>query len=586
MESSAHLRRKDTTKGPPLRILSLDGGGVRGYSMLVIIQELMHRTYVEINGKAPRRNQIPKPADHFDLIIGSGTGGIIAIMLGRLRLDLETCMELYLRTSKNVFETDKRIAGIPYTSTLFKASRLEESMREGVMEHTISQSEGNDGSEHQPASKFQTSSLKGHRYHSRNSSMASLSSRASRRHSETPFLATNLGNPDALMYDKRENRTKTAVTAIYQGTRPGGQAALLRSYDSRKEPPSERECTIWQAGRATTASVLAFKPIQIGQSVFIDEGAGKFNPAPDALEEACVNEWPSREVGVFVSIGTGKRTPGSEKDSHLWYEDFIGEFADFRRRLMTKIEECTKIHDYMIREGLAKYRVNPENYYRLNVEVGVGEFQINEWTRIADISTSTHRYLARPDIQRVNIGIASKLARINQASLRNEIDRVNYELNENLATAGKPLKIIHEPYPNAVELPADDIPYKTSRTSLGANFNGKLELQFPTPSRTTTPRQSLRNSNGLPKRRFSDVAGLPAGSYNPISSENDRIAIINNEYSKLRDLSINRIEPPPLPPKLYIEKPHDMTRPLPPYPLDDEPPPVVDKSRKPSYKYT
>jgi patatin-like phospholipase/acyl hydrolase len=144
MDSNA-LRRKDTTKGPPLRILSLDGGGVRGYSMLIIIQELMHRTYVEIEGRAPRRDQIPKPCDHFDLIVGTGTGGLIALMLGRLCLDLETCKEVYVHMTRKVFETDKTIAGIPYRSTLFKASKLEEAIRECVRKHTILESEGNDG---------------------------------------------------------------------------------------------------------------------------------------------------------------------------------------------------------------------------------------------------------------------------------------------------------------------------------------------------------------------------------------------------------------------------------------------------------
>ncbi|KAJ3476727.1 hypothetical protein NLG97_g9032 [Lecanicillium saksenae] len=91
------VRRKDTTKGPPLRILSLDGGGVRGYSMLIIVQELMHRTFVEAHGRAPRRHEIPKPCDHFDLIVGTGTGGLIAIMLGRLRLDLETYRQDHCR---------------------------------------------------------------------------------------------------------------------------------------------------------------------------------------------------------------------------------------------------------------------------------------------------------------------------------------------------------------------------------------------------------------------------------------------------------------------------------------------------------
>src|SRR5271169_4692978 len=113
--------------------------------MLIIIQELMHRTYVEIEGKAPRRDQIPKPCDHFDLICGTGTGGLIAIMLGRLRLDLETCKEVYVRMTKRVFETDKTIAGIPYRSTLFKASKLEEAIQECVREHTVYETEGNDG---------------------------------------------------------------------------------------------------------------------------------------------------------------------------------------------------------------------------------------------------------------------------------------------------------------------------------------------------------------------------------------------------------------------------------------------------------
>src|SRR3984885_10236781 len=112
--------------------------------MLIIIQELMHRTYVETEGKAPRRDQIPKPCDHFDLIVGTGTGGLIAIMLGRLRLDLETCKEVYVRMTRKVFETDKTIAGIPYRSTLFKASKLEEAIRECVREHTVFEAEGND----------------------------------------------------------------------------------------------------------------------------------------------------------------------------------------------------------------------------------------------------------------------------------------------------------------------------------------------------------------------------------------------------------------------------------------------------------
>ena len=63
------------------RILSLDGGGVRGLSSLLILREIMK----EIG----RRAQAPEPllpCQYFDLIGGTSMGGLIAIMIGRLRM--------------------------------------------------------------------------------------------------------------------------------------------------------------------------------------------------------------------------------------------------------------------------------------------------------------------------------------------------------------------------------------------------------------------------------------------------------------------------------------------------------------------
>ena len=382
MDDGVRLHRKDTTKGPPLRILSLDGGGVRGYSMLIILQELMHRTFVETEGRAPQRHEIPRPCDHFDLIVGTGTGGLIAIMLGRLRLDIDTCKDVYARMTRKVFETDKTFAGIPYRGTLFKASKLEEAIRECVSHHTVDGDEGNDSiATAQPMSP-DTPGFNRSSYSTGLQRTPSVSSRYSQLGVSplSPRMG-RWGNPNALLYDLRENRTKTAVTAVYKSTPRGGAPALLRSYDSRKESAPEFECTIWQAGRATSATGLAFKPIKIGQSVFIDEGNGKFNPSPQVLDEAVLNEWPGRDVGVFVSIGTGKRPNGTGNQQHLWWEGFvggaIGDFAEARRRLMSKIEGCEETHQYMMSEHLAKRGVNPENYFRLNVEVGVGEFGMN-----------------------------------------------------------------------------------------------------------------------------------------------------------------------------------------------------------------
>jgi len=61
------------------RVLSLDGGGVRGLSSLLILREIMEDIERRIGA-----DETPKPCEYFDLIGGTSTGGLIAIMLGLL----------------------------------------------------------------------------------------------------------------------------------------------------------------------------------------------------------------------------------------------------------------------------------------------------------------------------------------------------------------------------------------------------------------------------------------------------------------------------------------------------------------------
>ncbi|KAJ5498479.1 Patatin/Phospholipase A2-like protein [Penicillium expansum] len=570
----ANLRRKDTTKGPPLRILSLDGGGVRGYSMLILLQELMYRTYVECEGKPPRRDQIPKPCDHFDLIAGTGTGGLIALMLGRLRLDLETCKEVYVRMTRKVFETDKTIAGIPYRSTLFKASKLEEAIREcSVPQRSISRGSFSTAAASHP--------------------MSPTSQRGS------IFLnGLRWGNPDALLYDNRENRTKTAVTAMYKGTPRKGSAVLLRSYDSRREPPPEFDCTVWQAGRATSATGLAFKPIQIGQNHFIDEGHGTFNPAPLILDEAVVNEWPGREVGVFISVGTGKRPAGTNNRQHEWWEDFFGDsfgtFAEARRRLMTKIEGCEDIHNDMLRDRLAKRNVSQDNYFRLNVEVGVGEFGMNEWNRLADISTNTRQYLARPEVKKMILEAGVRFAKIERMNRRlashaaagGDRDDLSFDLETEELSISSPVQSYVPPLRTSLSNYRQNYPLSLSIT---LHLHKRRRLFQPCIS-TSPPRQS-----GSDYRRSHELASRPSSS-----SQQQSPPSRSDEYVT----TFNGMAPaPPVPPKTPIPYPSQeddggvaMPAPLfsqtpsstsntnvrPPYPVD-EPPPTVNRQRKPSY---
>lgn len=209
-------------------------------------------------------------------IKGTGTGGLIAILLGRLRMDLEMCKAVYVRVSKKVFETDKTIAGIPYRKTLFKASLLEEAIKEVVKEMTMGEDtdtismyiDANSSPALSPTSRnFDSGSL-------RSFTSPSLHGKRSRWGS---------GNENAPLHDPRPHRCRAFVTAVYKGSDESVGPAILRTYDSSHTTAPSQNCTIWEAGRATCAHFPAFKPIQIGQDIFLDEGPGRYSPIAQVL---------------------------------------------------------------------------------------------------------------------------------------------------------------------------------------------------------------------------------------------------------------------------------------------------------------
>lgn len=207
------------------------------------------------------------------------------------------------------------------------------------------------------------------------------------------------------------------MTAVYKGSDDTTSPALLRTYNSTHATAPSSDITIWEAGRATCATYPAFKSIQIGQSIFLDEGSGRYSPVAQVLEEALVHEWPGREVGLLVSIGSGKapETEYKKETSSMIAASPLGKFIEAKEKHMAKVLDCEEIHKELL-DGLHRTGVKPENYVRLNVESGITDFGMNEWSRIADISTRTRAYLGRPDIQVINQSAAAKLAEIARIS--------------------------------------------------------------------------------------------------------------------------------------------------------------------------
>ena len=440
----------------------------------------------------------------------------------------------------------------------------------------------------------------------------------------------------AFLGPKKETKKKKAktwiraVTAVYKGTTQKGLDVLLRSYDSRREPPPEFNCAIWQAGRATCAMGLAFKPIQIGQHMFTDEGPGTFNPSPLVLDEATTGEWPGREVGVFISIGTGKRPAGTNHRQHEWWEDFfsgtLGAFAEARRRLIDKIEDCENVHQYMLREHLAKRNVSRDNYFRLNVEVGVGEFGMNEWNRLADISTSTRRYLSKPEVKKSIISAGVKFAKIERMRRRFSTNRSavggidTKVLDNNIDEDGMISPLVQQQQqqstptlsmsppmePDAVELPAE-VPEEYIRRQQSmlsptmSTFYQRPDYDDSLPAHPT-PQEAILH---IPYRHSFGEFPIHKGPHhhNNVYSHSAEAFDATTTSSSPPPLA----GPPPVPPKTpipYPENPDDVARValptmalpqlrihsqggvIPPYPMDEAPPaapPIVNRQKKPSY---
>ncbi|KAL6407046.1 regulatory protein NB-ARC [Ilyonectria robusta] len=80
------------------RILCLDGGGIRGLSEVLILKELMLQVRIQ-NGL----DTTPEPRQCFDFICGTSTGGLLAVLLGRLDCTLDECEALYREFGSEIF---------------------------------------------------------------------------------------------------------------------------------------------------------------------------------------------------------------------------------------------------------------------------------------------------------------------------------------------------------------------------------------------------------------------------------------------------------------------------------------------------
>jgi hypothetical protein len=195
----------------PLRVLSIDSGDELGLSALLILKNIVERASIR---QRPESNHSVAPCDMFDLICGTGTGGLIAVMLGRLRMDVDSAIQAY----------------ITITTALFKQKRQFEPGH-GTYDHRI------------------LDDLVGKLVHAYRMGLV--------RRYGTQYDTDSV---ESMADSLKERSCKTFLLAISQAF-TDAQPRLFRTYDHRL--PAD-DCAIREAVRATMARSNFLDPIEIG----------------------------------------------------------------------------------------------------------------------------------------------------------------------------------------------------------------------------------------------------------------------------------------------------------------------------------
>ena len=237
--------------GAGVRVLSLDGGGIRGIVQL----EVLHAIEQCLGGHMPVQN-------FFDLMIGTGTGGMVAIALAHKDRTVDSCLDMFTAMCDHAFTP--RLKGVPVLNQIVQAI----------------------GS----GRKYKTKPL-----------IAALKTAFSEE-------ADLFGSSDRFRNGARVAVTTSSVTGresilLASYRRPDD---VLPAYSFERPHEPDMEFKIWEALAAGLSNPLYFRPFAFHNKAYLDGGMRGPNPAFIADRERRLI-WPDvAEPDLFLSLGTGQ----------------------------------------------------------------------------------------------------------------------------------------------------------------------------------------------------------------------------------------------------------------------------------------
>ncbi|KAL8784521.1 MAG: hypothetical protein Q9195_009007 [Heterodermia aff. obscurata] len=393
MNTDASASFEETAPWDRKAILSLDGGGIRGYSALLIIRALMEaigdieRNYAEksqtsagpavssyhpilptvsrtIDTESTSRepgNDSPitttsawLPCHYFDYMAGTSTGGLISIMIGRLRMNIDDCIHDYEKFGAKVFGRSRWFSIRMPPPFFWIRSKYNEKHLEDAVKDVVRQ--------------------------------------------RVPKVADFPGGTN-FAFDEN------SVVIAYQQTDDADceKPYLFRTYKNLhkskdvegkaldRNPDLAHDIPIWQVARATSAAPTYFKAAKIDNLEYLDGGFGSNNPSSEICDEVrTMNNHAKACVGVLLSVGTGKNSKVSRwGKTKKWMP--ASRYINYLNFAKAWASQSETQHTNMIKEK-SNFGFK---YYRLNVETGFDGMKLDEWRARGSFRTGLGRCLGK-----------------------------------------------------------------------------------------------------------------------------------------------------------------------------------------------
>ncbi|XP_031494059.1 phospholipase A I isoform X1 [Nymphaea colorata] len=271
-----------------LRILSMDGGGMKGMATVQMLKQIEQGTGKRIH-------------EMFDLICGTSTGGMLAIALGIKKMTLEQCEEIYKNLGKLVFaepipKDNEAASWREKLDQLYKSSSQNFRVVVHGSKHSADQFERllKEMCKDEDGDLLIESAVK-------NTPKVFVVSTLVSVMPAQPFLFRNYqypaGTPEMTI-------GTTESTAVSIGSPP--TSAPIHSQGGTKRAAFLGSCKnhIWEAIRASSAAPYYLDDFSDDVNRWQDGAIVANNPTIIAIREAQLL-WPDAQIDCLVSVGCG-----------------------------------------------------------------------------------------------------------------------------------------------------------------------------------------------------------------------------------------------------------------------------------------